>query len=139
MTLIQVTYYGLPVQPVPFDIKAVEYGEVKLARRGWGAMRIGCSSAGHLGSMDEVEKAAAEEDADVEFLGWAYLVKNLIGGGTKFAWAMRDGTLSHDLHAESVHAHFQDALMGLMAAYQSPQSHGIRLVRDSDNRLRKLG
>ena len=124
MTLIQVTYYGLPVQPVPFDIDTVEYGEVKLARRGWGAMRIGCSSAGHLGCLDEVEKAAAEENADTEFLGWVYLVKNLIGGGTKFAWAMRDGTLSHDLE-------------GLMAAYQSPQTHGIHLLKEPGKRLRK--
>lgn len=137
MTMILVTYYGLPVQPVPFDIDTVKYGEFELARRGWGAMTIGCSSAGHLGSMNEVLQAADEEGAEAEFIGWAYSVKNRIGKGVKYAWAMRDGTLSHDLHTESVHEHFDDALLGLMAAYQSPQTHGIHLLKEPGKRLKK--
>ena len=135
--MITVTYYGLPVEPVPFDIDTVQYGEFRLARRGWGAISVGCSSAGHLGPMNEVEHAAAEEGAEVDFLGWVYSVKNIVGSGVKFAWAMRDGTLSHDLHTESVHGHFHDALEGLMAAYQSPWTHGIHLVKEPGKRFKK--
>jgi hypothetical protein len=137
--MIQVTYYGLPVQPVPFDLETVRFGDFPLPRRASGGITIGCSSAGHLGALNDVTSAAEEEGADVEMIGWVYAVGNLIGSGEKYAWAMRDGTRSHDLHAESSHQHYQDALMGLMAAYQSPQSHGIRLVKQSGQRLRKLG
>lgn len=135
--MIQVTYYGLPVQPVPFGIKTAKFADVRLPRRSGGAISVACSSAGHLGAVIDVERAASEEGADVEILGWVYSIRNLVGSGVKFAWVMRDGTRSHDLHAEPSHAHFDDALRGLMGAYQSPETYGIYLAKGTGGRLEK--
>lgn len=137
--MIQVTYYGLPVHPVPFGIGTAKLADVRMPRRSGGAISVACSSAGHLGTVIDVQRAASEEGADVEILGWVYSIRNLIGSGVRYTWVMRDGTLSRDLHAESSHVHFDDALRGLMSAYQSPQSHGIHLAKGAKGRLEKVG